>query len=648
MWLLALLLVADTSGAFAVQVAPEESLWVRVSGYGDPVVLVPGLLGSGFGYRTLAARLNSAGYRTIIVDPLGVGRSTRPKHADYSLSAQADRLAAVLDSLNVRDALIVAHSVGAGIAFRLAYKRPDLTRGLISLDGGPAEAATTPGFRKAMRLAPLIKFLGVGLIRHQIHRFMIKASGDTSWVTREVVQGYTAGAVANLGATVDAYRAMADSREPEALEPHLGAIRSPVLLLVGRVPHDGAIRPEEVSLLAERLPTFAVDTIPEVGHFPHEEAPEVVVQAVDRMRATITGGTDDWLGPGESEASITVMTRNVYIGTNVDKVIAASTLDEIPLLVAEAYLTLLATDFRERAEALAGEIAATEPHLVGLQEISTIRRQSQGDAFGGGTSAAQYVLFDYLEILLDALRSRGLEYRVAAVVQNADVEVPMLTGFDPLSFDDIRFTDFDVTLARGDVAISNVLARNYAAKLTVPVGDGFAFEILRGFTAVDATVGRNTYRFVNTHLEPEVLAVRQAQAAELIDALRNEPLPVIVVGDLNTPAPDGVTYNMFLDALYVDVWTRRVNAEDDPGYTANHADDLRNETVTLHKRIDFILARNEPGSAPWAILDSVFAIVVGDELQDRTPSGLWPSDHAGLVARMVILELGEGAGRGEK
>ena len=287
MWLLALLLVADTSGAFAVTVAPEESLWVRVSGYGYPVVLVPGLLGSGFGYRTLAAGLNSAGYRTIIVEPLGVGRSTRPKRADYSLSAQADRLAAVLDSLNVHDAIVVAHAVGAGIAFRLAYKRPDLARGLISLDGGPAEAAATPGFRRAMRLAPLIKMLGVALIRHQIHRFMIKASGDTSWVNKEVVKGYTAGATANVGATVDAYRAMARSREPEALEPHLGPIRSPVLLLIGRVPHDGPIPPDEVRLLAERLPVFAVGPIPEVGHFLHEEAPEVVVEAVDRMRATI-------------------------------------------------------------------------------------------------------------------------------------------------------------------------------------------------------------------------------------------------------------------------------------------------------------------------------------------------------------------------
>jgi pimeloyl-ACP methyl ester carboxylesterase len=258
-----------------------------MAGNGDPVVLVPGLLGSGFGYRTLAAQLNTAGYKTIIVEPLGVGRSARPKRADYSLSAQADRLAAVFDSLKVRDAFVVAHAVGASIAFRLAYKRPDLARGLISLDGGPAESATTPGFRRAMRLAPIIKLLGAGLIRHQIHRFLIGASADTSWVSPEVVDGYSAGAAANLGATIDAYRAMADSREPEALEPHLGDIRIPVLLLVGRVPHDGAIQPEEVDLLAERLPAFTLDTIPDVGHFPHEEAPEVVVLAIDRMRATM-------------------------------------------------------------------------------------------------------------------------------------------------------------------------------------------------------------------------------------------------------------------------------------------------------------------------------------------------------------------------
>ncbi len=288
MWLLALVLVADTAAAFAVPVAPAESLWVSVSGSGEPVVLVPGLFGSGFGYRQLVPRLNHAGYRTIVVEPLGVGRSARPKHADYSLSAQADRLAAVLDSLDVNNAVVVAHAVGAAIVFRLAYRRPDLVRGLVSLGGGPTESATTPGFRRAMRFAPLIKLLGVELIRRKLHRFMIQASGDPSWVNDTVVEGYTAAAGADVGATIDAYRAMADAQEPEALAPHLSAIRSPVLLLVGGVPHDGAIPPEEVTLLAQQVPAFVVDTVPAVGHFVHEEAPEVVVQAVHRMRATFT------------------------------------------------------------------------------------------------------------------------------------------------------------------------------------------------------------------------------------------------------------------------------------------------------------------------------------------------------------------------
>ena len=286
MWLLAFLLVADTT--FVVPVAPAETLSVSVAGSGEPVVLLPGLVGSGFAYRNLTPLLNLAGYRTIVIEPLGVGRSGRPKDADYSLDAQANRIAAVLDSMQVSETVVVAHSVGAGIAFRLAYKRADLMSGLISLDGGPAEAATTPGFRRAIKLAPLIKLLGVGFVRGLIHGFLRGASADPSWVTPEVVQGYTAAAAADLGAALDAYRAMARSREPEALLPNLEKIWTPVLLLVGRVPHDGAIPPEEVRLLEERLPAFALDSIPNVGHFPHEEAPEVVVEAVDRMWATVT------------------------------------------------------------------------------------------------------------------------------------------------------------------------------------------------------------------------------------------------------------------------------------------------------------------------------------------------------------------------
>src|SRR5256885_674175 len=129
-----------------VPVAPTESLSVETAGRGAPVVLIPGLFGSAFGFRKLVPLLVGAGYRTIVIEPLGVGASARPEKANYSLTAQADRIAAVLDSLHVRNALVLAHSIGGSEAFRLSYRRPGLVRGLfaVAVGGGRLRARPPP------------------------------------------------------------------------------------------------------------------------------------------------------------------------------------------------------------------------------------------------------------------------------------------------------------------------------------------------------------------------------------------------------------------------------------------------------------------------------------------------------------------------
>src|SRR5207247_10993146 len=120
-----------------VPVAPTESLSVETAGRGAPVVLIPGLFGSAFGFRKLVPLLVGAGYRTIVIEPLGVGASARPEKANYSLTAQADRIAAVLDSLHVRNALVLSHSIARSELLRLIYRRPDLCRGLFWVEAGP-------------------------------------------------------------------------------------------------------------------------------------------------------------------------------------------------------------------------------------------------------------------------------------------------------------------------------------------------------------------------------------------------------------------------------------------------------------------------------------------------------------------------------
>src|SRR5207248_10980074 len=136
MWLLTLALVADTVHTFSLALSAAESVTVTVTGTGRPVVLVPGLFGSAFGYRAVIPLLTAAGYRAIVVEPLGIGSSARPEQADYSLTAQADRIAAALDRLGVRRAIVVAHSLGASTACRGRYPRPGRVAGSGSPEGG--------------------------------------------------------------------------------------------------------------------------------------------------------------------------------------------------------------------------------------------------------------------------------------------------------------------------------------------------------------------------------------------------------------------------------------------------------------------------------------------------------------------------------
>lgn len=277
---------------------PGDSLHVVSAGSGPVVALVPGLFGSAFGFRRVVPLLRAAGFRTVIIEPLGVGFSARPARRDYSLTAQSDLIAAVLDTLRAGPVIVVGHSLGGAIALRIAVRHPELVRGVITLEGGPTEEATTPGFRRAMKLAPLVRLLGRGFVRSRIRSMLEASSGDPSWVSDSVVQGYTAGATRDLGATLRAFKAMGRSPEPDSLAPALPRIRCPVRLVLGAAPHDGGVDSEEVTLLRRSLSSFAVDSIRGAGHYIQEERPQAVVESVERLIAR-----EALAAPGTARAS---------------------------------------------------------------------------------------------------------------------------------------------------------------------------------------------------------------------------------------------------------------------------------------------------------------------------------------------------------
>jgi endonuclease/exonuclease/phosphatase family metal-dependent hydrolase len=335
------------------------------------------------------------------------------------------------------------------------------------------------------------------------------------------------------------------------------------------------------------------------------------------------------------------MTRNVYVGTTTDAIMMASDPEEIPLLATDAFQLLHATNFPERAFALAREIKMTKPALIGLQEISKVRTEIPGDFFSNPIPDAEDVAYDYLEILLYALESYNLKYTVAGVVENFDVEVPMVVGKDENSkplFGDIRLTDYDVVLVRKGVSVENVIAQNYQYNLSI---EDLGLEVLRGYVALDARVGKKEVRFVNTHLEaltgdpdldPIITEIQLAQAMELVGSLQGEQKPVIMVGDFNSPAPFGDTYQYILSEQFHDAWNSNKIRCNEDGFTFGHDADLQNQYAEFYERIDFVFTKL-PGDN---IAPRTRAIVVGDEYRNRTSSGLWPSDHGGVVANLKL------------
>ncbi len=276
----------DSAVVRDIEVAPGETLRTTSFGSGEPLVLIPGLFGAAYGFRSIVGPLVEQGYWCIVVEPLGYGWSSRPKKADYSFTAQTLRIGEALDSLGVSRALFVAQSSAVGIAFRLALARPTLVRGLLSIDGGPSESAATPGLKNAFRFGGRAAKLMMDeyKLRHDVRREIVKNSGDTSWVTDHIITEYTAGMGRDLSGTIDAMHQMSKSKESQSLADRLHEITGPVRLLVGTFVHPSEVPHDQRELLRLQLVDFVADSVTGSGQFINEEQPAAVVAAVGRLR----------------------------------------------------------------------------------------------------------------------------------------------------------------------------------------------------------------------------------------------------------------------------------------------------------------------------------------------------------------------------
>jgi endonuclease/exonuclease/phosphatase family metal-dependent hydrolase len=346
------------------------------------------------------------------------------------------------------------------------------------------------------------------------------------------------------------------------------------------------------------------------------------------------------------KSQVTVMTRNVAIGSDLGPGLTAGSLQELSNRAGQFLHEVAANDFATRAKGLAAEIRKGKPDLVGLQEVASWRTADCGlNVF---PPKATTNLYDYLSLLLDRLNRGDTRYRPVVVQPEFDFEVPVNVDGNVTTGTDLgaikgcetnaRLTIRDVILARRGVKTSAPTGGNFENPLKAKVG-GVSVALTRGWTRVDAKVkGAPKFRFVNTQLEAfddetAVPSIRALQAGELFapGGPATGRLPVILVGDLNSDVRtavepgDAQAFQALLNAGFRPRSTWKPLDCCITTYPVLTAAGGGNVSQFNHKT-DHVMT-NAPGRIK----------LVESSVTGRRPvNGFWSSDHAGVVSTLKI------------
>ena len=392
------------------------------------------------------------------------------------------------------------------------------------------------------------------------------------------------------------------------------------------------------------------------GTFRLGRKPAIILSAMAVLALAIPAVAGAKKGKGGQK--VKVMTRNLHLGADLLPLTEASSLGEAIDLAGVVYNEFQSTKFQERVVPLAKEIKQAKPDLVGLQEVALWKTQEPSD--GGspplspiGTPATD-VAQDFLAMLQAELKKKGPKYRVVEVQEEfngelpADVDQNDATGSGPAGAG-VFGADVDASLLMRDVILvkrgtkvklGKTDSGNFDTKFQPNIG-GIDLPVDRGWLSVEAKVkgkkkGRKAkkskFRFINTHLEAYGdPTIREAQAKELIAGPAKTKKQVILVGDINSGlqerhATGGYQFQPG-DPLAFQAFAAAGFKDNGAVHTASH-DDLFDPADGFDHTVDHVLTN--PG------LNTKKAFVTGDDPAEMTPSGLWPSDHGGVVSKLQL------------
>jgi len=254
-------------------------------GAGEVVLLVHGTPTWSFEYRHVIAALSKR-HRCIAPDHLGFGLSERPAGFAYTPEAHAAALREFVERLGLDRFTLVVHDFGGPIALPLALQPGSPVRKLVIMNSFAWPLDDDPKLAGSARMAggPIGRLLYKYFNASQ-RLIMPSAYGDRKKLTKAIHHQYLAvfqdrdARVLVLHALA---RALLQSRAHyQSLLTALPSLHVPTLLLWGL--KDSAFQPYQLARWQALLPHAATVTLEHAGHWPHEEEPARVVEALERF-----------------------------------------------------------------------------------------------------------------------------------------------------------------------------------------------------------------------------------------------------------------------------------------------------------------------------------------------------------------------------
>jgi pimeloyl-ACP methyl ester carboxylesterase len=256
---------------------PDGRIGYDVAGTGPLIVLVPGMGDLRAGYRFLAPALRAAGYRVACTDLRGHGDSdaTFPSYGDEETAGDIVALIAELGG----PAVVVGNSMGAGSAVLAAAQRPEYVSGLVLVGPFVRDPAVSLVQRVLLRAAMARPWAALSWKSYLPKLYAGRRPADFTEYRGQVVAALRRPGYARaFSLTTRTSHASAAAR--------LAEVTAPVQVVMGEQDPDFADPAVEAAWIAQATGGQVV-MVPEAGHYPQSQRPDLTTAAVLRFLATV-------------------------------------------------------------------------------------------------------------------------------------------------------------------------------------------------------------------------------------------------------------------------------------------------------------------------------------------------------------------------